>query len=137
VHTNLLSVFKNCAALCVVPGYSPEQLRDIVDGVTGWGLSLEDLERVGERAMDMARVFNAREGMTGRDDWTAPRFLTGFASGPRKGQHIDAEELKKSKLAYYEKMDWDPRLGVPRPGRLEELGIGWVTDHLPANLEVR
>ena len=130
VHTNLWSVFKNCATMCVVPRYSREQMRDIVNGVTGWGLSVEDLETVGERAMDMARAFNALEGLTAEDDRTAPRFLTGFSFGPREGQHIDAEELKQSKQDYYEKMGWNPTLAVPTRKKLEELGIGWVADTL-------
>jgi len=130
VHTSLWSIFKNCATMCVMPWYEDEKLRDIVDGVTGWGLSVDELEKVGERAMDMARAFNALEGLTAEDDQTAPRFLTGFTFGPREGEHLDAEELKRLKLEYYERMGWDPTLAVPTRERLEELGIGWVADTL-------
>jgi len=116
--------------MCVMPNYDDEKMLAIVDGVTGWGLSKEELEKVGERAMDMARAFNALEGLTAEDDQTAPRFLTGFTLGPRKGQHLHPEELKKLKLEYYEKMDWDPKGAAPMQERLEKLGIGWVADTL-------
>jgi len=130
VHTGLWSIFNNCATMCVVPRYGQERMRDIVNGVTGWNRSIEDLERVGERAMDMARAFNALEGQTAEDDRTAPRFLTGFTFGPREGEYIDPEELKKSKLEYYERMGWDPTSGIPTRAKLQELGIGWVADTL-------
>ena len=130
VHTNLWNIFKNCATMCVIPRYDREQMRDLVNGVTGWDLTVDDLEKVGERAMGMARVFNALEGEIAEDDQTALRFLTGFAFGPREGQHIDPDELKKSKWEYYAKMGWDPLLAVPTPAMLKELGIGWVADTL-------
>ncbi len=85
---------------------------------------------MGERALDMARVFNAREGQTAEDDKTAPRFQDGFSFGPREGQHIDPDELKELKQKYYEQMGWDAERGVPTPARLEALGIGWVADAL-------
>jgi aldehyde:ferredoxin oxidoreductase len=133
VHTNLWSIFKNCATMCVVPPYSQEQMRDIVNGVTGWDLTIDELEKVGERAMDMARAFNALEGLTAADDQTAPRFHTGFTFGPREGQHIDPGELKKSKQEYYQRMGWDAKLAIPTKAKLEELGIGWVAGKLAEN----
>jgi aldehyde:ferredoxin oxidoreductase len=105
-------------------------MRDIVNGVTGWNLSIEALEKVGERAMDMARAFNALQGLTAEDDQTAPRFTTGFTFGPREGQHIDPEELQKSKQEYYQKMGWDEKLAIPTKAKLEELRISWVADKL-------
>jgi aldehyde:ferredoxin oxidoreductase len=114
----------------VMPNYDDEKMLAIVDGVTGWGLSKEELEKVGERAMDMARAFNALEDLTAEDDQTAPRFLTSFTFGPREGQHLDPEELKQLKQEYYEKMGWDPTRAVPMRERLEKLGIGWVADML-------
>jgi aldehyde:ferredoxin oxidoreductase len=130
VHTNLWSIFKNCATMCVVPAYDREKMGEIVDGVTGWGMSTEALEQVGERAMDMARAFNALEGVTAEDDRTAPRFLSGFPQGPREGQRIDAGELADSTDQYYRKMGWDQRLGIPGRDRLEQLHIGWVAGKL-------
>jgi len=130
VHTSLSSIFKNCAAICVVPPFDQEQMRDIVNGVTGWNLSIEELEKVGERAMDMARAFNTLLGQTAEDDKTAPRFTTGFTFGPREGQHIDLEELEKSRQEYYQQMGWDATLAVPTQARLEELRIGWLADKL-------
>ena len=130
VHTSLWNIFKNCVTMCVMPNYDDEKMLAIVDGVTGWGLSKEELEKVGERAMDMARAFNALEDLTAEDDQTAPRFLTSFTFGPREGQHLDPEELKQLKQEYYEKMGWDPTRAVPMRERLEKLGIGWVADML-------
>ena len=130
VHTNLWTVFKNCATMCVIPSYDKEKMQEIVDGVTGWGMSVEELEKVGERAMDMARAFNTLEGQTAADDRTAPRFLTGFAFGPREEEHLDADELAKAKSEHYESMGWDPELAIPTRAKWQDLGIGWVADVL-------
>ena len=130
VHTSLMGIFKNCAVLCVMPWYDDEKIQAIIAGVTGWELSMEELEKVGERGLDMARAFNALEGHTAADDQTAPRFLTGYPSGPREGEHLDADELKGHLAQHYEKLQWDPVRGVPTRERLAELGIEWVADAL-------
>ena len=122
LHKLAESKIKNCATMCVIPRHDREQMRDLVNGVTGWDLTVDDLEKVGERAMDMARAFTALEGVTAEDDQTTPRFLTSFSFGPREGQHIDRDELKKAKGKYYAKMGWDPILAVLTRAKLKELG---------------
>jgi aldehyde:ferredoxin oxidoreductase len=130
VHTTNWNILKNCLGLCEILPYDREQVATLVNAVTDWGLAPEDLDTVGERAMDLARVFNTREGLTAEDDRTAPRFATPFASGPRQGQFIDVEALEQAKQEYYEKMGWDPQRAVPTRARLETLGIGWAADWL-------
>jgi len=130
VHTSLMGIFKNCATLCVMPWYDDEKIQQIIAGVTGWELSMAELEKVGERALDMARAFNALEGHTAADDQTAPRFTTGFTFGPREGEHLDADELKQHLADHYEKLSWDPQRGVPTRERLAQLDIEWVADAL-------
>ena len=130
VHITTRTVFKNCAGLCVVPAYSDAQLVQMIKAITGWDVSRYELERVGQRAMDMARAFNAREGFTAEDDKMPPRFLSPFESGPLAGHKINEQYLESMKQDHYRMMGWDVETGTPTRARLEEMGIAWVADEL-------
>ena len=123
-------VFHNCLGLCMFLPYSREQMRDIVQGVTGWNSSIFELMKVGERALAMARAFNYREGFTAKDDVAHWRFSAPLESGPNEGMKIPAEDMAKALDLYYEMRGWDKETGAPTAGKLHELGIGWVADLL-------
>ena len=42
--------------------FGPQETVDMVKAVTGWNVTLDELMKVGERRLNMLRVFNAREG---------------------------------------------------------------------------
>lgn len=130
VHVTTHAVFKNCAGLCAVPGYSDEQVVAMIRAITGWEVSIYELERVGQRGMDMARAFNAREGFTAEDDRTALRFAAPFECGPLAGSRINEGYLESMKRNHYRIMGWDVDTGIPTAARLEDIGIGWVAEEL-------
>lgn len=123
-------VLCNCLCQCMFMPYSREQVRDLVQGVTGWNCSIFELMKVGERAMAMARVFNYREGLKPEDDVAHWRFSTPFESGPKKGVMVPAEEIARAIELYYDMQSWDRKTGAPTAGKLYELGIGWVAELL-------
>ena len=131
VHVTTHAVFKNCAGLCIVPRYSDGQLVDMIRAITGWDVSIYELERVGQRGMDMARVFNALEGFTAEDDRMPPRFTSPFESGPLAGSRVNEGYLESMKRNHYHMMGWDVRTGIPTRSRLEDMGIGWAAEELP------
>jgi len=79
--------------------------------------------KIGERSVNLAWVFNLREGFTAKDDTMPKRFFSPHGSGPLKVA-LDPEAFQKAKETYYDMMDWPN--GSPSPGKLEELGIEWV-----------
>jgi aldehyde:ferredoxin oxidoreductase len=123
-------VFRNCLGLCMFMPYSKEQMRDLVNGVTGWDTSLFELMKVGERALAMARAFNYREGFRAEDDVAHWRFSTPFESGPAEGVEVPAEEIARAIALYYEMCGWDAETGAPTAGKLYELGVDWVAELL-------
>lgn len=123
-------VFWNCLGLCMFMPYSREQMRDIVQGVTGWDSSIFELMKAGERALALARAFNYREGFTAQDDVAHWRFSTPFESGPKQGTKVPAEDIAQALDLYYEMRGWDKETGAPTTGKLHELGIGWVAELL-------
>ena len=118
----------NCLVMCLFPPWSIEQKIAIARSVTGWNTTAYELMKVSERAINLARIFNMREGFTERDDWLPPRFFQPKTSGALSETAVNPEKLKDAKRTYYRMMGWDNR-GVPTRTRLEELNIDWVVGH--------
>ena len=102
------------------------KLVEVVQAVTGWETSLWELMKVGERAVNMARVFNLREGFGRRDDTLPERLFDPLEGGALAGQGIDRRGFEDLLTLYYEAMGWDPREGVPTRGKLAELNLYWL-----------
>jgi aldehyde:ferredoxin oxidoreductase len=83
-----------------------------------------------ERALDMARAFNAREGFGPEDDLIHPRFTQPLPDGPVAGKTFSMDEFRTALGQFYGLMGWDPSKAAPTRAKLEELGIGWVADLL-------
>jgi len=50
--------------------------------------------------------------------------------GASKGHFISKDELNQMLDEYYEARGWDVETGAPSREKLEELGLGYVADHL-------
>ena len=103
--------------------YSLEQLVDVVKAVTGWNVNLWELMKVGERRLNLMRMFNAREKVGEESDTLPAKLLIRLKGGPTDGVAMTNEELVTAKALYYQMAGWDKN-GYPTQGKLEELGIG-------------
>jgi len=106
-------------------------VQDVLDAVraaSGWDLDVPDLLRIGERATNLARLFNVREGFTRRDDTLPERLFQPLENGALAGAAISREEFERAMTALYELKGWDPDTTVPTGARLAELGITWAAD---------
>jgi aldehyde:ferredoxin oxidoreductase len=117
--------FQNCALLCSFLPYMHNDVVDIVRGVTGWDTSLWEIMKIGERAVNLTRVYNVREGFDGDDDSLPDRYFEAFGEGPLKGVSMDRGKFEEAKRSFYQMMGWSPQKGIPGRGVLDELGIGW------------
>ncbi len=122
--------FVNSALLCAFLPYDPSQVNDLVQGATGWDTSVWELMKVGERALALTRIFNAREGFTAKDDYLPERLYKGVSSGPLKGKGIDKAAMQEAIQTYYKMAGWDPERAVPTPEKLQELDLGWAVEEL-------
>ena len=95
---------------------------NIMKAVAGWNTGPNDLLRIAERTMTVARLFNIREGLTDKDDRLPKRFFQPRTSGALSKHGLDPEKMEKAKRYYYNLMGWDAK-GVPLPERVEELYI--------------
>ena len=118
-------------------GYVPrsvgtmEELLEIIRAVTGWRTTWFELMRVGERSINMARIFNLREGFTSKDDTLPEVFYHNFQGGPLDGQGaIDKADFQKALKLRYQLMGWGPDNGIPTPAKLIDLGLDWLIDEV-------
>ncbi len=122
--------FGNCAHMCMFLPFNHSHLVQLVNGATGWNTTVFELMKVGERALALARAFNAREGYTAKDDVLPERFYEAFNSGPLKDKEIGRETMQQALQTYYKMSGWDPERAVPTTEKLQELDLGWVAAEL-------
>ena len=126
-----MRILANCLSVCSFPPWRFTEYVDLVQAVTGWDVSMYELVAVAARTLNLARVFNLREGLTKDDDWLPPRFFKPQTSGALSEKSVDSGELRQAIDTYYEMMGWNSS-GVPLTGTLHDLGIGWAAKHLPS-----
>jgi aldehyde:ferredoxin oxidoreductase len=107
------------------------QLVSLIQAVTGWDITMEELLRAGERAYTLARVFNLREGLTAADDRLPKIFHQPFKEGPSAGNYLPPDQVEEAKKMFYELLGWDRQAGIPTKACLERLEIAWAEAHLP------
>jgi aldehyde:ferredoxin oxidoreductase len=89
----------------------------------GYDVDEDDLETVGERAYNMTRLFNVREGFDREDDELPERMTKPLqAGGPADGSRLTREDFETMLEEYYDLRDWT-REGRPSEEKLEELDI--------------
>ena len=123
-------VMKNCVGICMFMPYRLSHFRQIVDAVTGWAVTDLELVRVGERALALARLYNAREGFTPDDDTHHLRFTEPLMQAGEEGDSIPEAQMREAIDLYYELQGWDRRTGAPTRAKLLELSLDWAVDVL-------
>ena len=92
-----------------------EPYARMVRAVTGWNVDVEELERVGERIINLERMFNVREGVRRAQDVLPWKVMhEPIPEGPSAGMYCPPEELDAMLDAYYVLRGWS-RDGVPTP----------------------
>ena len=115
-----------CKFLPYPAGISIATVTGIIQAVTGWDVTPMELLTVGERAFNISKAFNVREGLSRRDDVLPARIAEPLPDGPFKGETITKEGLDVMLDAYYEARGWDIETGNPTRKKLEELELDEV-----------
>ncbi len=106
----------------------PEQVLEAVRYATGWDFTMEEALQIGERATNMARLFNLREGFSRKDDTLPERLFQGLENGPLQGIPMPHQEFEQALTTLYLLKGWDPETTMPGRVRLEALSLGWAAD---------
>jgi aldehyde:ferredoxin oxidoreductase len=100
-----------------------EGTAELLQAATGWDITGEEVRRIGERIVNLERLFIAREGITRQDDMLPRRFLEQplpEGSGPSTGSVLELEAMLDE---YYTARGWDVQTGLPTKDKLTELGL--------------
>lgn len=113
----------NSLIMCSMMPYSFEQLRDTLNSITGWDVTVMEMFRVAERMYTMSQLINTNRGFTAKDDTLPERFFTKIELGPGKGlQPLEKGDFERAKQDFYFLMGWDHN-GIPHPAKVADLEI--------------
>jgi aldehyde:ferredoxin oxidoreductase len=111
--------------------YGPKETMEMVNAVTGWDVTVDELLLVGQRRLNMMRTFNSREGLDRKDDKLPKKFFKALqGTGPTAGKVINKGEFEKALDHYYMLNGWTMN-GIPTRQKLVELDLGWASEYLP------
>lgn len=100
-----------------------ESYLPVLNAITGWDVTLGELERIAERIYTLERLINVRRGAD-REGASLPWRVMNepIPEGPSRGRYCPQGELEKMLSAYYRLRGWDGA-GRPTTAGLEKLGI--------------
>ncbi|MFW9960075.1 MAG: aldehyde ferredoxin oxidoreductase family protein [Candidatus Thorarchaeota archaeon] len=88
---------------------------------------VENLTKIAERQVTLKRLFNAREGITKKDDQLPERFTKEpMPEGPGKGQTVNLEPMLHD---YYKLRGWDMETGLPTKDTVKRLSLEWAKNY--------
>lgn len=100
------------------------EFAELMSAATGKPFTANELMWAGERIYNVERAYNAREGLTRKDDVFPEKFYTEPIE--TKIKVIDRETFEKLKDEYYRLRGWDVKTGNPTRAKLKELGLDYI-----------
>ena len=128
---SVLNLAGICARHAVAMHYNAERLAMLVSATTGVEIGPAELLKAGERAWNMERAINVREGFSRKDDTIPERWFEPIRVGEMEMGLMDyyrqkglaREDLDKLLDDYYQERGWDVGTGTPTREKLAELGL--------------
>ena len=118
-----IDAIANSAILCKFPldqaVFEWDEILEVLYYVTGVKYSKQELQNIGERSINLERLFNYREGFSREDDTLPNRFLDETLQGPSSGETVKLEKMLDE---YYNERGWTSK-GEPKESKLKELNI--------------
>lgn len=109
--------------------YDVAQLAQAVSHITGWNVTVDELQTLGQRRLNLLRAYNAREGIGKEEDMLPEKmFKKALKGGRSDGRKIDHAEWLAHREMYYEMAGWDVETGNPTPETLDALGLAWIAE---------
>jgi aldehyde:ferredoxin oxidoreductase len=135
--------FFEAAGVCRFPnnslGLELEWYQKFLKAATGVDFSLEQINTVSDRVLNLIRAFWVREyGDTWSRQMDMPPmrwFQEPLTEGKLKGNRLNLAEYNKMLTTYYEKRGWSKN-GVPKKGTLDRLGLQDEAKQLGAHVKL-
>jgi len=118
------SAVTDCLEMCKIVAMplklSMANFAKITSTLTGIKFSMQDLFTIGERIINLERLYNLKMGLTYKDDRVPDRFkLEPVPEGNSKGETLDVGKMLPE---YYQLRGWNEK-GIPSQEKLDELGL--------------
>ncbi|MGD9078821.1 MAG: aldehyde ferredoxin oxidoreductase family protein [Desulfobacterales bacterium] len=114
----------NTCKFFMYAGITLDHLSELLSASTGWDIKGRDLLKVGERVLNLQRLFNKREGLSRKDDILPERIKQKPAFGfYEKEDQCAIKDFEGMLDEYYEARKWDINTGMPSKEKLKELGL--------------
>lgn len=139
-YTKLADILGTCAFTVINLQTLPSTTGELFSAATGIEMSGKELLEKGEMLITLMRAFNARNGLSARDDTLPERFtkepiainvpeeLRQFSEGKSKITRV--VDLEKDVGDYYQAAGYDRKSGLPPEKRFQQLGLGAVAGDL-------
>jgi len=117
------SALANSLCVCKFMHFGGLTLTDMLEwlnAATGWGCSMEEFLKTGERIFTLQRQVDIKYGVTKKDDILPKRIFEPAKKGARAGKA--PMPFKPALDRYYKIRGWDEQ-GIPKKEKLEELGL--------------
>ena len=98
-------------------------IAELVNAATGWDVSRKELQKAGERIVNIERCFNVREGIRRPDDNLPKRFTDEPLECEGRASQGNKVNLEYMLDQYYKARGWDLETAVPTHARLIELEL--------------
>ena len=111
----------NCLTACIIyGGFGLTNRTKLLNYITGWDTTPQELGKIGERVNCLQHLFNVRMGLIPEvENVMPPRFTKPHKSGGAAGKVPDWKKIIKE---YWQTKGWDEH-GIPTRDKVEELGL--------------
>lgn len=105
-------------------GVTLDDYAEMLQSVTDWNLNGEDLLTAGERANNLQRLFNNREGIAKEKDQIPERVKAQPGFGKYQSEFdCSIKDYQRMLIDYYRARSWDETTGKPSRRKIKELGL--------------
>jgi aldehyde:ferredoxin oxidoreductase len=119
-YSCLMDSLTVCLFLGLARGMQPSYYLQVLNGATGWDMTLDEFLLTGERIHNLKRMFSVRRGISRRDDILPARILTHrLTEGGTRGNLFHLGAMLSD---YYAVRGWSEE-GIPTRDKLTELGL--------------
>jgi aldehyde:ferredoxin oxidoreductase len=106
--------------------YGPNDLVTFCKAAVDWDTSIAELQEIGERRINMMRLFNSKIGFTRKDDVLSPKAFLPITDTSGKVDQLTEEEFESALDSYYTYAGWNKETGLPEKETIERLDLAWV-----------
>ena len=121
VFNSLVTCMFGAATQFLMVGFGPSTYREILERITGWEMTYDELMEVGERVFNLQRLFNYRlKGWDHKNDtWGDKRVYEPAKMGIYRGKEVPWDDVLQE---YYAVRGWSKE-GLPTKSKLIELKL--------------